>query len=183
MNTSKTFKTGGALLLLLATMLAPRPLLALDSDRDQPGILDADEMDMDLQTGVRTYRGNVVYQQGSIRLDADQMVLHMNENDELDKAIATGSPAVFRQRLEGKRGEVIGKGLRIEFDQQNELVTLKENATITQAGNTLSGRIITYNMKTEKVKVRGGATTGAKKGAAGTGRPRLVIPPRKRGGS
>ncbi|MEA3291097.1 MAG: lipopolysaccharide transport periplasmic protein LptA [Pseudomonadota bacterium] len=175
-----------ALLLLLLTTLSAQPLQALESDRDQPGVLDADEVDMDLQTGVRTYRGNVIYRQGSIRLDADEMVLYTNERDELDKAIATGAPAVFKQRMEGKKEDVIGKGLRIEFNQANEIVTLTDRASVSQEGNTVSGRIITYNMKTERVKVRGGARTGAgKQGAPGTidtesTRPRLVIPPRKK---
>ena len=70
---------------------------AYETDRDQPATLDADEFDMDFQTGVRTYRGNVIYQQGSIRLFADELVAYFKDGD-LQRAVARGNLAEFRQR-------------------------------------------------------------------------------------
>lgn len=166
---------------------------AYDTDRDQPATLDADEFDMDFQTGVRTYRGNVVYQQGSIRLFADELVAYFKDG-ELQRAVARGNLAEFRQRPEDSETDVVGVALRIELNEAEQLVTLRDRAKVTQDANTITGKLIVYNMLTEKVKVRSGgkkkptrtkvqpaADGGTEAPAAveeGTARPRIVIQPR-----
>ncbi len=165
---------------------------AYDNDRDQPATLDADEFDMDFQTGVRTYRGNVVYQQGSIRLYADELVAHFKDG-ELQRAVARGNLAEFRQRPEDSETDVVGVALRIELNEVKQLVILRDRAKVTQDSNTVTGKSIVYNMLTEKVKVRSGGskkpsrtkTESTADGEAGTpateettARPRIVIKPR-----
>ena len=50
------------------------PLASSGSDdRDQPVVIQADEVDMDLKSGQRLYRGNVSVTHGSIRILADQI--------------------------------------------------------------------------------------------------------------
>ena len=88
-------------------MILILPASAYKTDRDQPATLDADEFDLDFQTGVRTYRGNVVYQQGSIRLYADELVAHMKDN-KLERAVARGNPAKFSQRPDDSDTDVVG---------------------------------------------------------------------------
>ncbi len=129
--------------------------VALKSDQDQPATLDADQFDMDFQTGVRTYRGNVVYQQGTIRLKADEIVAYFKDN-QLERAIARGNPARFKQRPDGKDEDVVGTALRIELDEIKNLVTMENDAVVTQGSNTITGRKITYDLETERVKVRSG---------------------------
>lgn len=166
---------------------------AYKTDRDQPATLDADEFDMDFQTGVRTYRGNVVYQQGSIRLFADELVVYFKDG-ELQRAIARGNLAEFRQRPDDSESDIVGVALRIELNDVEQLVTLQDRAKVTQDANTVTGKRIVYNMLTEKVKVRSGQSSqkaentgtgegkpGAAEGASGqesTARPRIVIQPR-----
>lgn len=164
---------------------------AYETDRDQPATLDADEFDMDFQTGVRTYRGNVVYQQGSIRLYADELVVYFKDG-ELQRAIARGNLAEFRQRPDDSETDVVGVALRIELDEIKQIVTLKKRAKVTQDTNVVTGKTIIYNMLTEKVQVRSGkkdstrttvqpkadASDGPAKGDEGSARPRVVIKPR-----
>jgi lipopolysaccharide export system protein LptA len=167
---------------------------ALEADKDQPATLDADEFDMDFQTGVRTYRGNVIYQQGSIRLYSDELVAYFKDG-QLLRAVARGNRAEFHQRPDNSESDVVGVALRIELDEVGQLVTLEGRAKVTQDENTVTGKQIVYNMSTEKVKVRSGQS---KKKTAGsstqpvaseseippasedtTSRPRIVIKPRK----
>jgi len=166
---------------------------AYDNDRDQPATLDADEFDMDFQTGVRTYRGNVVYQQGSIRLFSDELVVYFKDG-ELQRAVARGNLAEFRQRPEDSESDVVGVALRIELNEVDQLVTLQDRAKVTQDENTVTGKLIVYNMLTEKVKVRSGGkkkptSTKVQPGTTdssgtpaaaeeSTARPRIVIKPR-----
>jgi lipopolysaccharide export system protein LptA len=177
---------------------------ALDSDMEQPATLDADDFEMDFNTGVRIYRGNVEFRQGSIRLNCDELTTYLNQNDELDKAICIGSPGRFKQRPEGQQDDVVGTAGKITMDQINNLITLKSGAKVVQGGSTITGKTIAYDMSTEKVKVKGGASQGTKKTTKSTSsgetaaeasgsestdveldssensRPSLVIQPRKK---
>ena len=173
---------------------------ALDSDSEQPATLDADDMEMDFATGLRVYRGNVVFRQGSIHLTCEELTTYFNESDELDKAVCVGSPGRFKQRPEGAEHDVVGTAMTITMDQVEDLVTLKSQAKVVQGGTTITGRIITYNLVTEKALVKGGGnqasassssssqasgegTEGGEAAAAGSNenaRPSLVIQPRKK---
>lgn len=180
---------------------------ALDSDSEQPATLEADDFEMDFNTGVRIYRGNVVFRQGTIKLTCDELTTYLNENDELDKGICIGSPGRFKQRPEGQNEDIVGTALEITMDEIRQLVTLKSQAKVIQGGSTISGRIITYNKVTERAKVKGGGSQGTKSttekattetseeitedGVTGeitdeasavedTGRPSIVIQPRKK---
>ncbi len=169
---------------------------AYKTDRDQPATLDADEFDMDFQTGVRTYRGNVIYQQGSIRLFADELVAYFKDG-ELQRAVARGNLAEFRQRPDDSETDVVGVALRIELNEVDHIITLQDRAKVTQDANTMTGKRIVYNMLTEKVKVRSDirnavpTSTTTQPASAGeaaspdgteneesTARPRIIIQPR-----
>ncbi len=182
-------------------LLISFPALALDSDQDQPATLDANEFDLDFQTGVRTYRGGVVYRQGSIKLTADEIVAYFNDGD-LERAVARGTPARFSQRPEGEDSDTVGTALRIELDDVKGFIILQNKAKVTQDNNEITGEKITYNLNTEKVKVTSGprkkpddkatqkidkskktddaAETEKPKVDEEAPRPRLVIPPRKK---
>lgn len=180
---------------LLLSVLVPG--YALKTDAEQPATLDADEFDMDFQTGIRTYRGSVVYQQGSIRLYADELVAYFKDG-QLERAVARGNPAEFRQRPDDSETDVVGLGLRIEINDVTQIVTLRDRAKVTQDLNVVTGKKIVYNMATEKVKVTSGgrkapaqtstqagtgsgeATTPQTDKPAATSRPRIVIQPRKK---
>ena len=193
-----------SLLILFVLLLLPSAVTrALDSDRDQPATLEANDFELDLKTGVRTYRGDVVYRQGSIRLNCDELVTYFNDDGELDKGVCRGDPGRFKQRPEGSEEDMIGEAREITMDQIEELVTMKSRAKATQGANTITGRLITYNLATEKVIVKGDAqaqaprkaeeTTATSSGGetadateetteepAAPSRARLVIQPRKK---
>jgi lipopolysaccharide export system protein LptA len=131
---------------------------ALDSDAEQPATLDADDMEMDFSSGVRIYRGNVVFRQGSIKMTCDELTTYFSGDGELDKAICIGSPGSFKQRPEGQEHDLVGTAMTITMDQVEQLVTLKSQAKVVQGNSTITGRIITYNLVTEKANIKGGGT-------------------------
>ena len=174
---------------------------ALDSDSEQPATLEADTFEIDLQTGERVYRGNVLYRQGSIRLECESLVTNFNEEGELDKAVCTGDPGKFKQRPQDSEDDMLGEARVITLDQVAELVTLKSRAQVVQGLTKLNGRLLTYNLKTEKIVVKGGASGQSGKAAEpkteesgemagqsgdetqvdqGSSRPTIVIQPRKK---
>src|SRR5690606_29779363 len=146
------------LLLMLALAAGHVPVAgALESDRDQPAVIDADAVDIDFQQGLRVYTGNVKLRQGTIRLDADRVEVRFKD-DQLETAVAEGNPAVFRQRPDGKDVDVVGEGRYIHMDEINNIITLTNNAVLTQGADSVSGRVIIYNMATDKMQVRSGDT-------------------------
>ncbi|HED13418.1 MAG TPA: lipopolysaccharide transport periplasmic protein LptA [Gammaproteobacteria bacterium] len=151
------------LVLILLWLISPISQ-ALKSDRNQPMVVDAREIEMDFRNGSRIYTGKVKAKQGSMKLTADKVELYL-KNGSLDKGFAWGKRAVFRQRPDGKDADVIGKALKIEIYQNKNLVILKGKASITQDGSTISGKKITYNMETDKMKVLGNTKTVVQPGA------------------
>jgi len=176
-------------------------LIALDSDSEQPATLEANTFEIDLQTGQRIYRGDVLYRQGSIRLECDELITNFNDDGELDKAVCTGDPGKFKQRPQDSEDDMLGEARVITLDQVGELVTLESRAQVEQGLTKLNGRLLTYNLKTEKIVVKGdasgqsgkaaepktaeGETAGEQTGTEiqteqGTSRPTIVIQPRKK---
>ena len=184
--------TSRPLLRCLITAILVFPLTSSGAnDRDQPVLIQADEVDMDLKSGQRLYRGNVSVTQGSIRILADQIEMTFS-NEQLALALATGQPAVFRQRPAGKSHDVVGKGESIEMDEVNNLVTLRGGASLKQQQDTVYGETIVYDLRSGKLRVRGNSNSvtqtilapktpsgasSVKSSSATTTRARIVVRP------
>ena len=180
------------LLRCLITAILVFPLASSGSDDpDQPVVIQADEVDMDLKSGLRLYRGNVSVTKGSIRILADQIEMTFS-NEQLALALATGQPAVFRQRPAGKSHDVVGKGDSIEMDEVNNLVTLRGGASLKQQQDTVYGETIVYDLRSGKLRVRGNSNSvtqtilapktpsgasSVKSSSATTTRARIVVRP------
>jgi lipopolysaccharide export system protein LptA len=146
-------------------------VLALDTDRQQPIHIEADQLDVDDAQGVSVYRGAVKYTQGTIELTADEVTLTTNAKRELSGVIAIGKPATFRQTLDPAGGELRGESERIEYDAQTEHVVLLGSAHLWYCGDEFASSRIEYFMAQELVK--------ASKANDGKGRVQVTIQPRE----
>ena len=160
---------------------------ALESDRNQSVLVEADEVEMDFSSGTRIYRGNVSVRQGTIRIIADQIEL-IYKGEQLDHGIATGNPAVFRQRPDGKDHDIVGTGRRIELDEIQNIVTFIGDARLRQDRDAIEGERIVYDMARDRMIVRGGDASPTRTTRAGEDadtalsdqdgeRPRMVLQP------
>ena len=134
-------------------------VFALSTDKDQPAVISADDVEFDFSTGVRIYRGNVKLDQGSMKLRADKLIVEYKD-DVLQKATAFGEPAVFQQRPDDKPNDVIGKGLKMELDEVNNMVILIDNASLNDGEKNATGAMITYDMANDKMKIVGAGDSG-----------------------
>ena len=82
-----------------------RVLRCLPEDQQQPIHVTADSAVQ--ENNIVTYRGNVLIVQGSIRIDADQVVIY-HDKGKLQKAVATGKPAHFQEQPEADGGLITG---------------------------------------------------------------------------
>jgi len=174
----------------LAGLLFSSPAIALDKDKNAPITIDADTTSIDFRTGQRVLTGNVEITQGTLNIKADKIVLIYKGND-IDTATAYGKPVKFKQLPEGHKEMVYGEGRKLKLEQAKDLITLTENAKVTQGTNIITGKIINYNMKTSKMTIKGQSSSKKGKGSdvkqassskateqkTGSGRTRIVIQP------
>ncbi len=124
---------------------------ALESDKQQPITIESDSGFYDDKKGLSTYTGKVVIIQGTMRLDADKVVVYL-ENREIKKMVATGVPVKFQQTLEAGKEDVHGNSLIAEYYPETELLVMMQKAVVWQGGNSTASERIEYDRVSEIVK-------------------------------
>lgn len=159
----------GWLILALGACIAP-PLAALDDDQEQPLFIEADAAELDDQQSISLYIGNVEVEQGSMRILADEVLVHHRPNRQPRKIIAVGNPVRYRQALDDDPREVKGRALRMEYEADRDEITLIDEAELTQGEDRFASDRIVYNRVTARV------TAGSS--AEGRERVKIRIEPR-----
>lgn len=144
---------------------------ALSTDRQQPMDVEADRADIDDKRGVSVYRGKVKITQGTLRLTADELTLHTRDG-EVVKAIATGKPATYRQRPDGKDQDVEAEALRMEYFADQQKLIMTNQAIVRQAGDSFRSDRIDYDIAADVVKAGAGSPGD---------RVRITIQPKQQG--
>lgn len=155
--------------LTLALLLGVAPAAALDSDRRQPIVVQADSAELDNRLGTSTYRGNVVIDQGTLHIEAQLLILQ-REGDQLGRLEAEGQPVRFRQRPENAPQDIEGEARRMEYHAAEHRLLLTGAAEVRQGGDVFRGARIEYDT------ARGVVTAGSDNGAGG--RVQAIIQPR-----
>jgi len=140
------------------------PAFALNTDRDQPLEIEADEASIDDAKGETIYSGNVIVVQGTLRLQANKVVLTYDKKKQVDLIRADGTPARFKQRPDGKKYDVKASANIMEFKIKKDILNLRVNAKITQGKDTFTGENITYEAKRGLIRANGGKSSTGKKG-------------------
>ena len=139
----------------LLLLLLPCQLWALATDRDQPIEIEADELEVRELEGISIYQGNVKLVQGSLEINADRVVIHFNEANELTLMEMTGTPATLRQ-LDDNQQEMWGEAKQIDYTQSKSLLELRDSARLSQAGDIIESDVIRIN--TESSSLQAGST-------------------------
>jgi len=149
---------------------------ALTSDKEKPISVEADSVDINQQTGISQYKGNVELIQGSMHLTG--ALLHVYTKDgHLDKAIIEGKLAKFTQQQDNGN-EVRAQAQRIEYFDSSEKIYLYDDATVWQAKDSFHSDHIIYDMKKELVTAGEAATDG--KPADTKERVKITIQPKQK---
>ena len=174
MNMMRYFPCRGPVAALTLLLLLQTPLAsALDSDKDQPIYLEANDVQIDDRTGVSVYTGNVVFDQGTMHLTANRLEI-IKKNGETDEIIADGDPVRFQQQTDADKGLAKGHAKRMIYKVKSDMVYLYDDAELTQDGDAFRNDRITYNRATKVV--RAGASQKGKQ------RVRITIRSKERKG-
>lgn len=152
----------------LALLMMAAPVVALDSDRRQPVYIDADRVELDEAKGLNTYTGKVVVEQGTMRINADKLVIHMT-NRKPTRYVATGNPARYKQQPNPDEGDVVATGKELDYAVANKTLTIRGNAHVTRDGDQFQGDQLVYDTVRDLVTGTGG----------NGGRIRMIIQPQE----
>ncbi len=144
--------------MLLGALLAAVPaslLLALPEDAEQPIHIRADNAEIDNKANRVVYRGSVQVDQGTLRVTADEMTVEI-ENEQVIRIVATGEPARYKQQLNAEDEIVNANASTIIYHTQDERVDLEGDAFLEQAGNTVTGDIIHYDIVAGRIDAEAG---------------------------
>jgi len=135
----------------LLLLLLPCQLWALSTDRSQPIEVEADELEVRELERVSIYLGNVNLVQGSLEINADRVVIHFNEANELILMEMTGTPATLRQ-LDDNQQEMWGEAKQIDYTQSKSLLELRDSARLIHVGNIVESDLITINTESSSIQ-------------------------------
>ena len=152
---------------LVSLTLISFSALALPSDRNQQISLVADRATYNDNTGVTTYSGNVLIEQGTLKIQADSIVAQLNSKREIQTVTASGKPARFQQQINQNKGLAKGEAQKIIYNADTGIVTLTGNAYLNQDGASIRGNVLRYSMNKGDVEAQGSSSN----------RVQLVIPP------
>lgn len=153
--------------------------LAEKGDRDKPINITADKGSEDNKKQEAIFEGNVVLTQGTLRVDANRVVVH-RDKDGFDHATATGSPARFRQKRDFSDDYVEGYAQRIEYNGKSDIVELFDKAKLTRGQDELTSNYIHYDSRTEAFQAFNPADSKATPKQDGE-RVKAVIQPKAKG--
>ena len=141
---------------------------ALESDRNQPIAIEADQGSLDQGNQSTVFSGNVQIRQGSLYINAARVEVN-RDNAGNQTMRASGKPVQFGQQLE-KDGMVKGQANEVRYASASGIVTLTGNARVERGSDMARGHSIVYNTRTEVYTVSGG----------GKGRVSVLIQPQKK---
>jgi lipopolysaccharide export system protein LptA len=145
---------------------------AASTDQDKPVTIEANGAQLDDQSGSSVYSGNVSITQGSLHITADKVTAYHKEGG-INKIVADGSPARYKQASDNKNGIVNASANIINYLTDEHKIVLVGNATLEQEGNTVQGQSITYDMK-RKI----GSAASAKTSKQEDGRVKMIFQPK-----
>lgn len=146
------------------SLLAAVPAFAERADRFAKMQVEADQPSkVDIQKRIVTFNGNVVVTKGTMSIHAAR--IEVRENAEgYQTAVATGSPARFRQKRDGVNEWIEGEALTLTYDSKSDTLRLTDQAKVrrlrgTELADQAIGAVIVYDNGAEVFTVSGGAKT------------------------
>jgi len=168
------------LIFYLLFSLSSIEAMAERADRDKPIHLEADratveDINRKDATRVSVFTGNVILTQGTLRINADKMILKEDVSG-FRYATAIGNLVKFRQKRDGVDEYIEGWSNRVEYDSKTDKIELFRNARLKRGEDEVNGDYISYNMTSEFFQVNSKNERSAAKNV--DSRVRIIIQPK-----
>ncbi len=164
------------ILLLAGTLCVTEEARALASDREQPIHIQADAATIDDSSGSSLYTGNVIIEQGTLQINADEVEIISHER-EVIQIVASTNPgssnlAHYEQLPDDSEDRVYANARTITYLVKEEKLHLTGNATLKQMQDTFAGERLFYDVSQGILNLSSGDKPGD--------RIRMTINPRAR---
>lgn len=147
-NKMKAFNSAALLMCFCGTSDVA---MALEGDSSKPIYIESNSATYDDTKGISIYLGDVEVNQGSMRMNSDELIIYLKDG-RIDKLVAKGAPARFKQTPEPGKEDIKGKSLRAEYYPDKAQLLLIKKAVVWQGENTYASEIIEYDNKNAIVK-------------------------------
>ncbi|WP_295385218.1 lipopolysaccharide transport periplasmic protein LptA [uncultured Thiodictyon sp.] len=150
----------------LALGLTALGAAALQSDSQQPMLIEADKVEVDEAQGTSLYLGQVQVDQGTTRLLANQVTVHHRKDHSIKYIIARGEPASYQQLMDGdKHEEMLAFAKRMDYDADRDELVLTGEALVIQGTDRVASERIVWDRANNRMQ------------AGGTSRAKIVFTP------
>lgn len=148
-----------ALLALFLSTLAQ----ALESDAQQPIQIEAQQAEFNPETGIAVYTGNVLIQQGSLRIAAEQVTVYQDDQKAVKKVVATAIQSLVHLQQQPRSNEPLVQAYAqlIEYHAVTQEVLLQNDALLENGQDQFRGNQIRYHLQTRHIKAWGTDTKAA----------------------
>jgi lipopolysaccharide transport protein LptA len=169
-STDVDFKSGKT---LLSNVSISQGEISIKSDR-------AAATGMDFEDSRWEFTGNVkivAEKKGTLQSDSAVVEFH---NNRFVKATAKGNPAQFEQRRDAAAEQARGRAAEIVYEVDAGTVRFSKDAWLSNGANEISGPVLVYNIRDQKVGGQGVQITIVPKEG---GKPTVVKPQTPEGSS
>ncbi len=136
-------------------------------DTSLPVEITADQLDILQKNKLAVFRGNVVAQQGTIKLRADTMTVHYRQPTEREDGAAAVSKIEVMGNVFMATPQESAQAKKGMYDLDEKMIYLLGNVVLTRGKNVLKGERLQYNLKTGRSVIIG--NSGSKPAAGDKG--------------
>lgn len=134
--------------------------VALESDQEQPIQIEADAAMIDEANGNSIHKGNVVIEQGTLQLRANEVEI-ISSNNELIQIIASADGsgnklAHYEQQTNDAGDRVLANAEKITYLIQEKRLHLSGNARLQQVDDVFTGELLYYDLEKGVVNLDSG---------------------------
>ncbi|BDF96391.1 lipopolysaccharide export system protein LptA [Pseudoalteromonas sp. KAN5] len=122
--------------------------------------ISADKQLAQLKDNIGIFENNVEIIHGNRRIKADRLEVHKREDlgDNKQLLVATGSPAYFEEKQAD--GTIMSASAKeVRYDVAKRYLTLIGDAQVTQAGQKINAKSITYDMDQQLISAEKGESS------------------------
>lgn len=124
-------------------------VMALKSDTSKIAHVTADSVYYNNKTGIAKYTGHVRATQGTTRVQADQVTLYRNAQNDIEKIVATGKPAHYFTQPDKQKDLLHASANTIEYYPIQGKILLIDNGLAVIGRNRFSANHISYDINKE----------------------------------
>lgn len=150
-------------LALIMLSLTPLQLLALPDDKDAKLFIASDHAVYNYKRGYSEFIGHVKIDQGSTHVTAEKLTTRINNNHNIEEAIAYGEHhrAHYSTLPKLNSAPIHAYAKIIKYYPVQANISLLNNVLVEQKNNHFKGSVIHYNMHNETIKVPASANSKA----------------------